>query len=97
MPAAAGQYRRAELRSPDPSANPYIAFALLVYAGLYGIQNKLELPEESNVNLFTADYETLSRFRILPQSVTAAAKLAQSSSFIASHLPEKLILGYCGQ
>ena len=97
VPAAAGQYRRAELRSPDPSANPYIAFALLVYAGLYGIQNKLELPEESNVNMFTADYETLSRFRILPQSVTAAAKLAQSSSFIASHLPEKLILGYCGQ
>ena len=35
IPAARGEYRRAELRSPDPTANPYLAFALLIYAGLY--------------------------------------------------------------
>ena len=34
IPAAVGEYRRAELRSPDPSANPYLAFALVIYAGL---------------------------------------------------------------
>ena len=37
IPAASGQYRRAELRSPDPMANPYLAYSLLIYAGLYGI------------------------------------------------------------
>ena len=96
IPAAVGQYRRVELRSPDPSANPYVAFALLIYAGMYGIQNKLELPAESNVNLYTADHETLSHFRMLPQSLTAAAKQAKSSTFIGEHLPEALLRGYCG-
>ena len=37
IPAAAGEYRRAELRSPDPMCNPYLAFALLIWAGLDGI------------------------------------------------------------
>lgn len=40
VPAAVGEFRRAELRSPDPTANPYLAFALLIYAGLYGIKNR---------------------------------------------------------
>ncbi|MGM9662255.1 MAG: glutamine synthetase family protein [Oscillospiraceae bacterium] len=97
IPAAAGQYRRVELRSPDPSANPYLAFALLIYAGLYGIENRLELPEECNANLFTADYETLSNLRTLPQSRTAAAKKALSSDFIRAHLPQALIRSYCGE
>ena len=30
IPAAVGEYRRAELRSPDPAANPYLAFALMI-------------------------------------------------------------------
>jgi len=34
IPAAVGEYRRAELRSPDPAANPYLAFALMILAGL---------------------------------------------------------------
>ena len=34
IPAAKGEYRRIELRSPDPLANPYIAYAGLIYAGL---------------------------------------------------------------
>ncbi|MEE0410179.1 MAG: glutamine synthetase family protein, partial [Clostridia bacterium] len=38
IPAAVGEYRRAELRSPDSMANPYLAFTLMIYAGLYGIE-----------------------------------------------------------
>ena len=52
IPAAVGEYRRAELRSPDPTANPYIAFALMIYAALDGIKNNLELPKPANINLF---------------------------------------------
>ena len=45
IPAAKGEYRRAELRSPDPLCNPYLAFALLIHAGLDGIRKNLPLPE----------------------------------------------------
>lgn len=44
IPAASGEYRRAELRSPDPSCNPYLAFALLIYAGLDGVRAASSLP-----------------------------------------------------
>ena len=96
VPAAAGEYRRVELRSPDPMANPYLAVARLIRAGLDGIQKRLLPPEESNVNLFTADHETLSHFAVLPQSLTAAARQAGASVFIRAHLPEALIRCYCG-
>ena len=45
IPAADGEYRRAELRSPDPLCNPYIAFALMIRASLDGIERGLKLPE----------------------------------------------------
>lgn len=95
VPAASGEYRRAELRSPDPMANPYIAYTLLIYAGLYGIQNKLELSEASNVNLFTADPQTLSGYEMLPQTLEAAKKCASASDFITQVLPESLIHYFC--
>lgn len=96
IPAAAAEYRRAELRSSDPSANPYIAFSLLIYAGLYGIQNGLELPPPADINLFTADAATLSRYQALPRTRKEAAAAAAASPFIASHLPASLIDAYCG-
>lgn len=95
VPAAVGEYRRVELRSSDPTANPYIAFALLIYAGLYGIENKLSLPEAADINLFTADKETLKKYKILPQSLEEAAKTAKNSDFVKQHLPQSLIETYC--
>jgi glutamine synthetase len=97
IPAATGEYRRAELRSPDPLANPYIAYTLLIYAGLYGIQNKLELPEPANVNLFTADAETLAKYKTLPLSLAEARKRAFDSSFVRDHLPLSLIEYFCNR
>ena len=58
IPAAVGEYRRAELRSPDPTANPYLAFTLMIYAGLYGIENKSELPMVADFNIYKASAET---------------------------------------
>ena len=97
IPAATGEYRRAELRSPDPLANPYIAYTLLIYAGLYGIQNKLELPEPANVNLFTADAETLANYKTLPLTLAEARKRAFDSSFVRDHLPLSLIEYFCNR
>jgi len=95
IPAAVGQYKRAELRSADPSVNPYIAFTLMINAGLYGIQNKVDLPFVADFNLFTADKETLSRFKMLPQSLDEAKQKSSQSDFIKQHIPEQIFDIYC--
>ncbi len=52
IPASRGNGTRLELRSPDPSANPYLAIALLLRAGLDGIERKLTLPTPINRNIY---------------------------------------------
>ena len=94
IPAAVGEYRRAELRSPDPAANPYLAFALMIQAGLRGMEQNLELPPAADLNLYQADGETLSRLQPLPQSREAAATAARSSEFIAQAVPEAVAEEY---
>ena len=95
IPAATGEYRRMELRSPDCSANPYIAFALLIWAGLRGIQEKLPVPQECNVNLYTAAAADVTELQTLPLSLSAASKSAASSAFLREHLPQTLIDHFC--
>ena len=74
---------RAELRSPDALSNPYLAYALLIYAGLYGIENKLELPQKT-------DDECM----LLPKSRKEAKRAASESEFIKGILPECIIDKY---
>ena len=74
---------RAELRSPDASGNPYLVFALLIHAGLYGIRNHLRLPEN------TDGFEPL-----LPGSRKEAGSLACRSDFVRSIIPEEIIKRY---
>ena len=74
---------RAELRSPDASGNPYLVYALLIHAGLYGIQHATQLPPEMDEN-----------GALLPGSRKEAAKLAKESPFIREIVPEELIRTY---
>ncbi len=74
-----------ELRSPDALSNPYLVYALLIHAGLYGIENRLTLPEEMDVN-----------GALLPQSRMEAKRAAQESSFIKEILPEAIVRKYLG-
>lgn len=97
IPAAVGEYRRAELRSPDPTANPYLAFALIIYAGLYGLQNKLEMPAVADINLYKADSDTLAKYQKLPQNLDEARKIAARSEFIKAHVPSSITEIYCGK
>ena len=97
IPAAVGEYRRAELRSPDPTANPYLAFTLMIYAALYGLENKLDLPEAANINLYKADAESLARFKKLPESLSDACKEAAASEFIKEHIPAAILDIYCNK
>ncbi len=93
IPAAVGEYRRAELRSADSLANPYIAYALLIYAGLYGIEKELTLPAASDFNLYTASAQALSALKKLPASLYEAVAAAESP-FIGEHLPASVISAY---
>ena len=95
VPAAAGEYRRAELRSPDPSANPYIAFALMIWAGLYGIEHGLDLPKPEDSNLYKADEATRARLTALPSDLDAAKAAAASDEFIKAHIPAAIVDIYC--
>ena len=95
IPAAADEYRRAELRSPDPTANPYIAFALVIRAALYGLKNGIELPEPVNVNLYRADGETLARLEKLPADPEEAKRVAAADEFIRNSIPEQILDIYC--
>ncbi|MBR1764653.1 MAG: glutamine synthetase [Ruminococcus sp.] len=97
IPAAEGEYRRAELRSPDPSANPYLAFALLIWAGLDGYKRGLYLPPVADIDLFSADESVTSGFETLPRSLEEAKAAALDSSFIKEHLPKRLLDIYCDQ
>lgn len=74
---------RAELRSPDASGNPYLIYALLIHAGLYGIENHLSLPEKRS-----------EEGRMLPGSRKEAGTLASSSEFIKSIIPQEIIKEY---
>ncbi len=91
IPAAKGEYKRIELRSPDTTANPYIAYALLIYAGLDGIKNKLEVAEPVNENLYTADEQVLKRLETLPLSLAKAKELARNSELVKSVIPQNFL------
>ena len=97
IPAAAGEFRRAELRSPDSAANPYLAFALLIYAALDGIGHGWTPDAPADFNLFTARPDQLQSYRMLPRSRAEAAALAAQSAFIAAHLPRAIVDAYCSE
>ena len=96
IPAASKEFRRAELRSPDPFANPYIAFALMIRAGMYGVENGLDLPKPVDVNLYKADEKTLAGLAALPGSLAEAKAAAMSDEFIKSCVPAGMLGIYCG-
>lgn len=94
IPAAEGEYRRAELRSPDPLCNPYLAFALLIYAGLDGVRSGAELPPAVDLNLYTAPESVRKMYPALPRTLAEARKTAAESDFIGSVLPQAILRPY---
>ena len=94
VPAAAGEYRRVELRSPDNAANPYLAFTLMIEACLEGIEAGLPLPEATDLNLFRADEETLKRFERLPATLEEATAAAAEGDFLRRHIPAQVLAAY---
>lgn len=84
VPAAQGQGARIELRSPDPSANPYLILACCLAAGLDGIRRRLSPPEATNLNLFSLSDKELAELGIekLPQNLQEAVEELKSDDVI---------------
>ncbi len=94
IPTSEGNRARFELRSPDSTLNPYIAFSLLIYAGIYGIKNDLQLPKSIDENLYTAPDSVTEKLNELPKDLSAAVELAQSSEFVKKYINEELLNKY---
>ncbi|MCK5587016.1 glutamine synthetase, partial [Candidatus Bipolaricaulota bacterium] len=79
---------RVELRSPDPSCNPYLAFSVMLAAGLEGIENEYECPEpvEENVYLMSEDERTARGIATLPETLQDAVRIAEGSEFLKKAL-----------
>ena len=94
IPAATGEKVRMELRSPDPSINPYLAFALILEAGLEGIEKELPLPQETDANLYTAPQSVTSGLQPLPANLAEAVELARNSEFVRRVVGNELLESY---
>ncbi len=83
---------RLEYRSPDPSCNPYLAFSLMLAAGLKGVREGYELPVEADANLFELDDNALSKLGIgqLPQSLAEALRAMEQSELVREALGEHI-------
>ena len=97
IPAAEDEYRRIELRSPDPAANPYIAFALIIWASLYGMRSNEEVAEPADINIYKADGDSISGLDKLPESIEEAKRAAQDDDFIKKHIPKAILDIYCAE
>lgn len=97
IPASRGEDMRIELRSPDPSANPYLTLALCLMAGLDGIRNHIEPPESIDTNV--ADMSEAERKRLgiaaLPGTLIEAIGELEKDTFVqevlGKHISEKYI------
>ncbi len=92
IPAVTGSACRMELRSPDPACNPYLAFALIIAAGLDGIEKGLLLPPSVNRNLFRAG--EADGLTMLPLSLEEAVAAARESALLHGVLPARLTERY---
>ena len=92
IPASRGLSTRIELRSVDPSANPYLAMAVILEAGLDGVENKLTPPASVDRNIYVMNAEERKAHGIdnLPPSLDAALEALDNDEVIKAALGEHI-------
>jgi glutamine synthetase len=87
VPRASGsESTRLELRCPDPSCNPYLAFAVMLAAGLDGIRRDLPVSEATEENIYLLDKPYKSPLEVLPSSLNQALKALEEDNVIRDAL-----------
>lgn len=89
--------RCAQLRSPDPEANPYLAYALIIYAIIDGIENQRALPEPVDEDFMQCQSEIAKEPAKLPDNLKKARAEAEKSHFIQQFVPSSVIRFYCAK
>ena len=81
---------RVEIRSPDPACNPYLAFSVMLAAGLKGIEDKYELPEETtdDVDVLSPEERAARGIGSLPEDLAEAVHEMERSELVAEALGE---------
>lgn len=77
---------RLELRCPDPSCNPYLAFAVMLAAGLDGIRRELPVPEATEENIYLLDKINYRSQGVLPSSLNQALKAMEEDEVVRDAL-----------
>ena len=85
-----GQSTRVELRTIDPACNPYLAFAVVLAAGMKGIEQGMELPREAEDDVWSLTEQERTSLGIepLPKSLNEAIEIAEKSELLAETLGE---------
>ena len=97
VPAKRGVSTRVELRSPDPSCNPYLAFATILAACLDGVRNKIEPPKPVESNIYKLSEKERKRLKIesLPGSLKEALDYMQRSliakTALGAHIVDEFV------
>ena len=86
-----------QLRSPDPEANPYLAFTLMIYAILDGIENNRELPRPTDENVSQFQSMLKAEPARLPDSLEKARIEATNSPLVQEFIPSSVSGIYCNQ
>ncbi len=96
VPASRGKGTRVELRSPDPTCNPYLEMALCLAAGLDGIKRGLTPPEPIDYNVFDLSHKDLDKASVesLPASLEEAIKAAEADPLIKEALGDHVYNNY---
>ncbi|MDP2944987.1 MAG: type I glutamate--ammonia ligase [Atribacterota bacterium] len=96
VPAARGEGARAELRSPDPSCNPYLAFAVILKAGIDGIKNQINPGEPVSQNIYTMSKEEKKSLGIesLPSTLEEALLELDKDEVVKSALTNHILKNY---
>jgi glutamine synthetase len=92
IPASRGNSTRIELRNPDPIANPYLVFTVMLKAGLEGIKNKIQPPEEINKNIFELENKQKNNLDMdrLPRDLQEALFEMKKDSMVKDALGEHI-------
>jgi glutamine synthetase len=92
IPDRRGTGTRCELRMPDPSANPYLALAVQLAAGLDGVRSKLTPPDPVNKNIFEMSFRERRKYRIdeLPRDLHEALECLEKDAVIREALGEHI-------